>query len=136
MRVGVGPYIVCLLNHLVICHVLTWRRVVVGGSRTTRTGDSWADLAASVQYRHQQGAIAGWNRDSIAKWGSVADNPTSSTSHSSLGSRLSRVTPRAETGGRDTPDKSHPDLRETECSRVIPSGLLRHAMGCNPGHLP
>ena len=41
--------------------------------------------------------------------GSAVDNPTSSTSHSSLWSRLSRVTPRTQTGGGDTPDKSHPD---------------------------
>jgi hypothetical protein len=30
----------------------------------------------------------------------------------------------------------NPDCGVTGVSRVIPSGLLRHAMGCNPSHRP
>ena len=34
----------------------------------------------------------------------------------------------------DTPQEGQPELRVTRIPRVIPSGRLRHAMGCNPTH--
>jgi hypothetical protein len=36
----------------------------------------------------------------------------------------------------DTPQLGQPEPRVTGFNRVIPCGLLRHAMGCNPTHRP
>ncbi len=51
---------------------------------------------------------------------SAVDNPTSRTSHSSLGSRLSSHTANADRRGRHTTREPSPTYGETECSRVIP----------------
>ena len=91
----------------------------------------WVDLCGSIPMTIMGfgSLFARWMGD--PRWTIRLQVPlTAACGHASLESHRERrpegVTHRQESSR----------LRETECSRVIPSGLLRHAMGCNPGHLP
>jgi hypothetical protein len=70
---------------------------------------------------------------SLERVESAADNPTSSTSHSSLRSRLSSVTPRTQTGGvthltRVNPHRGRQEFRESFLrSATARYGLQSHS---------
>src|SRR6478735_7663649 len=95
------------------------RSVLVTGSTAVAV---WVDLWGSIPMTiMDDGSLL--CRDG----GSAEDSPTSSTSHSSLGSRLSPVTPQTQTGRGDIPPQSQPPLDGvTGRSGVKPSGLRRH----------
>src|SRR6202171_5922087 len=130
---------------------------VVGMSRTTSPRASshnakWCPSPSASSFAHARSGHA--LAQTIRRWYSVMDasmrnDPTSElvagSSAVAVWVDLCGSTPvtvmeygarGTQPGGGDTPQQGQPELRVTGITRVIPSVLLRHAMGCKATHRP